>query len=32
MDSFLIEPLAQASELIVLHDRDDPRVNTVFID
>jgi len=32
MDSFLIEPIAQASEIIVLHDRDDPRVNTVFID
>jgi hypothetical protein len=32
MDSFLIEPLAQATELIVLHDRDDPRVSTVFID
>jgi hypothetical protein len=32
MDSFLIEPLAQASEVIVLHDRDDPRVNTIYID
>lgn len=32
MDRFLIEPLAQATERIVLHDRDDPRVSTVFID
>lgn len=32
MDSFLIEPLARADQIIVLHDRDDPRVSTVFVD
>jgi hypothetical protein len=32
MDSFLIEPLTRAAELVILYDPANPRVNTVFLD
>jgi hypothetical protein len=32
MDVFLIQPLSEATELIVLYDPADPRANTVFLE
>jgi hypothetical protein len=32
MDVFLIRPLSEATELVVLYEPADPRANTVFLE